>query len=220
MVDNYAVQIALRARMLTLSVVSTGSISLSATATGYARATGSFLADGFFPGMEATPSGFSSNPVDVITNVDALNITTKNTRGAEVAAGGRTLSVGLPLNRGWENKKPVTDPPTQGVPYVLEQYIPGPTAQVTLGALGEIEMRPMYTLQVFVPSESGIEAASKYADSIIRLFAPRTAIAVGSDVLRVRTDVGPFRGQLLQREPSFAAVSITIPLFLRTPNSI
>lgn len=39
-------QLAMRARALTLSVATTGLVSLSATATGYARTTGSFQSDG------------------------------------------------------------------------------------------------------------------------------------------------------------------------------
>lgn len=220
MLDNYAYQLALRARALTLSVVSTGSISLSATATGYARVAGSFLADGFAAGMEVTPSGFASNPVATITDVTTLTMTVADARAVEGAAGGRVLSVGLPLTRAWENKTLPNDQPVPGKPYVVEQYIPGPSKQVTLGALGDIETTPMYALHIHVPAANGIGAASRYADSLIRLFAPRTAIAVGTDVLRVRSDVGPFRGQLVQSSPGFAVVPFTAPLWIRTPNSI
>jgi hypothetical protein len=220
MIDHRSYQVALRAKALTLSVVTTGSISLSATATGYARASGSFLADGFARGMELTPSGFASNPVDVITDVSALSITTKNARTVEGAAGSRTLAVGLPSARAWENKKPVQDPPIAGIPFVREQYIPGPPAlQVTLGQFGDLELLPQYALHIHVPADCGFEAPSAYADAVMRLFTPRTAIPVGSDVLRV-SDRGPFRGTLTQSSPGFAVVPITAPLWIRTPNSI
>lgn len=220
MINHRGYQVACRTKALTLSVATTGSVSLSATATGYARAAGSFVTDGFAAGMEFTPSGFASNPVDTIIDVNDLTVTTKNGRTVEGAAGGRTLSVGLPLARAWENKKPVADPPVPGVPFVKEQYIPGPPAQqVTVGPLGDIELMPMYALHIHVPANSGFEAASAYADAIMRLFTPRTAIPVGSEVLRVLAR-GPFRGQLLNSAPGFAVVPITAPLWIRTPNSI
>lgn len=221
MIDHFSIQVALRTRALTLAVVSTGSASLSATATGYARAAGSFVTDGLAAGMEVTPSGFASNPVSTITDVQPLTITVADARTVEGAAGSRTLAVGLPLARTWENKKPAADPPVQGKPYVVEQYLPGaPPKQITLGAFGDLELQPMYALRIHVPADKGFEAASRYADAIARLFTPRTAIAVGSDVLRVRSDSGPYRGQLLQSSPGFAVVPITIPCWIRTPNSI
>lgn len=221
MIGHLDIQLALRAKLLTLSVVTTGSVTLSATASGYARSSGSFLSDGFAPGMELTPSGFASNPVSVVTDVTALSLTVADPRSAETSASGRTLAVGLPSARAWENKKPSDDPPLQSRPFVREEYLPGaPMKQVTLGPFGEVEMQPLYAPQIYVPANSGITAASRYADSIVRLFAPRTAIPVGTDVLRVRTDSGPYRGQLLQSSPGFAVVPVTIPCWIRTQNTI
>lgn len=192
----------------------------SATASGYSRQTGSFLTEGFAPGMEIAPNGYASNPVDTLTDVSALTLTTKSPRTVESALAGRSFSVGLPLARAWENKKPPADPPVQGIPFVKEQYIPGPPAQqVTVGPFGDVELMPMYALHIHVPANYGFEAASAYADAIMRLFTPRTAMAVGSEFLRVHTR-GPFRGQLLNSAPGFAVVPITAPLYIRTPNSI
>lgn len=192
----------------------------AATATGYSRQIGSFLTEGFAPGMEITPLGYASNPVDTLTDVSALTLTTKSPRTVESALAGRGFSVGLPLARAWENKKPPADPPVQGVPFVKEQYIPGPPAQqVTVGPFGDVELMPMYALHIHVPNNCGFEAASAYADAIMRLFTPRTAMAVGSEFLRVHAR-GPFRGQLLNSAPGFAVVPITAPLYIRTPNSI
>lgn len=217
MVDDVAIQLALRGRLLTLSVVTTGSISLSATATGYARATGSFLTDGFAPGMEITPSGFVSNPVDVLTGVTATTLTTKNTRTVEAAAGGRIIAVGLPARRGWEN---IALQPVAGMPYVEEDYLPGPAQLRTLGPSGTIEILPQYVVRLFGPQNVGIGALGKYAQAILALFAPKTAIAVGSNTLRVRGDVAPLRGQLLQDASGWAVIPVNIPLRLETLNSL
>jgi hypothetical protein len=216
-VDEIAMQLALRTRALTLSVATTGVMSLSATSTGYARASGSFLTDGFTAGMEITPAGFATNVPRVITLVTALAITVDGAVTPEGAAGGRSLTVGLPSNRAWEN---IAFQPTAGVPWVREEFLPGPIAQVTLGPNGELEVLPQYLLHVNVASESGL-TAKRYVAALRALFAPRTAIPLpNGDVLRVRSDTAPYPGQLLQSQPGFAEQLFTVPLRLRTPNLI
>jgi Domain of unknown function (DUF4397) len=74
----------------------TGSTSLSATATGYARAAGSFLTNGFKIGQQITASGFTNaanNGRSTITAVTATTLTvTKSTPTVdEAAATGRTI---------------------------------------------------------------------------------------------------------------------------------
>jgi hypothetical protein len=58
---------------------------------------------------------------------------------------------------------------------VREEFLPGPTAQVTIGPLGELEATPMYALYVNVAAETGL-TAKRYVDALRVLFAPRTAI--------------------------------------------
>lgn len=217
MYDEVAAQLAIRSYALTLVVATTGTMSLSATSTGYARASGSFITDGFYPGMEVTPAGFATNTPRVITAVSALALTVSGTMTAEAAAGGRSLTVGLPSNRAWEN---IVFQPTAGVPWVREEFLPGPTAQVTLGPLGDLEATPMYALHVNVAAEMGL-TAKRYVQALRVLFAPRTAIPLANgDVLRVRSDTGPYAGQLLQSQPGFAVQPFTIPLRVRTANII
>jgi hypothetical protein len=216
-ISEVEMQLALRAKALTLSVATTGTMTLAATTTGYARTTGSFLTDGFAAGMEVVPVGFASNTPRVITAVSALAITVNATLTAEAAAGSRSLTVGLPSQRAWEN---VAYQPTAGVPWVREEFIPGPTQQVTVGPYGELEATPMYALYVNVPAETGL-TAKRYVDALRRLFAPRTPITVATgETLRVRADTGPYAGQLQQSQPGFAVQPITIPLRLRSANVI
>lgn len=218
MIDEVEVQLALRSLLMTLQVATTGTIALAATSTGYTRASGSFLTDGFAPGMEVTPAGFSSNTPRVITAVSALAMTVNSTSvPVQSSAGGRSLTVGLPSHRAWEN---IFFQPTAGVPWVREEFIPGPTQQITLGPYGELEDTPMYAIYVNVAAETGL-TAKRYVTAIRRLFAPRTEITLPSgDPLRVRADTGPYAGQLLQSAPGFAVQPITIPLRLRSPNLI
>jgi hypothetical protein len=216
-IDHVAYQFALRQKLATLVVATTGVLTLSATATGFARTAGSFLDDGFDIGMEITPTGFATNVSRIVTGVSALDITVSGSATPEVAAGGRTIAALLPSQLAWEN---IAFQPTSGVPWVREEYLPGPAAQVTVGPLGEIEAFPQYALYVSVAADTGL-AVSRYADALMRLFAPRTAIALANgDVLRVRSDTGPYAGQMQQSQPGFAVKPVTFPLRIRTANSI
>lgn len=277
MLDEVAVQLALRAKAITLTVTTTGSISLAATTTGYTRtastgtvtstsgfatfsdsqagklAAGSvivvdglrytlltfnggtlatlsgdptfgasaftmgFLVENFAIGMEIAPAGFTSNTARVITGVTATTITVNATLAAQAAGSGRSLAVGLPSNRSWEN---IEFQPTAGVPWVWEELLPGPTSQVTIGPTGELENTPMYVLHFNVPAASGL-SAKRYTHAARVLFTSRTEIPIANGgTIRVRADVGPFTSQLLQSQAGFAAQSLTIPLRYRSPNSI
>lgn len=218
MIDHGQMITALRTRLLTLSVCTTGSVALAATATGYTRSAGSFLTDGFRVGMEVTATGFSANGSDTITAVTATTMTINRARTTESAAAGRTLAVVLPALRGWEN---IETEPIVGEPHVVEQYVPGPTRLETVGSDGQVAARPMYAIHVHVPANTGNEAAVEYADALIRLFAPgATMTLTNGDVLRVRTDTGPFRGQLHRGDSGWVVVPVTIPCWLYTQNVI
>lgn len=230
--------LALRVKLLTLSVCTTGSVTLAATTTGYTRSTGSFLTDGFAVGMEILTSGFTTaanNGTGVITALSATVMTVSSytvtaaasaagytlaarTLVTEAAAAARTLAVGLPVLRAWENNSFL---PTTGSPFIEEDYLPGPVQQTTLGPLGDIEGFPMYVIKLYGVAGNGMSAPVKYADAIINLFPPRLALTLTSgDVLRVRTNPAPYRGQLMQADPGFAAITVTMPLRMRTTNSL
>ena len=218
MINHYLIQKALRAKLLTLEVCTTGSVTISGTSTGYARTTGSFLTDGFAPGMEVTGTSFgesANNTAKSITSVTALTMTCPGC--TTETAGTRTLAVGLPADRAWENIK--LDP-TTGSPWVEEQYVPGPMEKVTLGPLGQLEVLPIYAPRIYVPAGSGVGAARSYADAIITLFAPSTSFTVSGHTVVVRSVPAPYSGQLLQAGPGFAVVPVTIPLRVRTANSV
>jgi hypothetical protein len=199
-------------------------VTLAATTTGYTRTTGSFVTDGFAVGMEILPAGFTANLRATITAVSALSMTVNRTLTAQTAGSARSLTVGMPGTRVWENAEPsdASGAPasiTQGSPYFEEQYLPGPAARATLGTGGELEWLPMYAPRVYVPANGGAKAARGYSDALLSHFAPETTMAVSTDTLRVRSIPAPYSGQLLPGDPGFAMVPVTIPLLLRTPNS-
>lgn len=228
MIDLAVYQLACRSRLMTLSVCTTGSATLAATLAGgadgrsaFTRASGDFLADGFAAGMELVASGFTTpanNVTTTITAVTATVCTVTATLVAEGAAAARTLAVGLPALRAWEN---VRFQPLQGRPYVEEQFLPGTSSQISLGPFGQLEVQPMYVVNVYVPEGVDIRADAAYGRALIELFPPRLAITLtNGDVLRVRSDNGPFRGQRRNNIPGWSMSSVTFPLRLRTANSV
>ena len=213
-IDDDDLQKTVRTRLRTLSVVDPTVDSLSATTSGYARASGSFITDGLWPGMEITPSGFAANPVAVIKEVTATTVTVDETRAAEVAAGSRKLTVVLPATQQWDNLglEPVT-----GKPYVEEDYLGGPQTQFETGTEGRVIYDPTYVLRLNVEEGVGAEAPNGYLKALAALFRPMTAMLMtNGDSLRVRTDPAPFRGQLLRIRPGWATVTFTIPLRVYT----
>lgn len=227
MISHRAARLALRAKLASLVVCTTGSTTLSATSTGFTRSAGSFVTDGFAVGMWFERTGFATNTPGVITSVSALamgvtlySITypggvqtvSSPSMAVESAAAGRTLTVGLPALREWENVKFT---PVAGVPSVREEYVPGPSKRI---AGGIVEWLPEYFPQIEVQSGIGVGAADAYADALLQLFAPGTPFTLTNATMRVRGDHAPYSGQLLQSSPGFARVPVTIPLLLRTRN--
>ncbi len=143
---------------------------------------------------------------------------TPRTLVVEAAAAGRSFSVALPALRAWGN---VPFEPVAGMPWIEEDYLPGPSAQIGCGPRGEIEGFPQYVLKLYVPAGTGALAAAGYVKALLALFAPRTAMPLtGSDVLRVRADPAPYATSLVPVEPGFAALTVTIPLRIETLNAI
>lgn len=213
MLNHFANLLALRARALTVSVATTGSITMEATATGFARAAGSFVTDGFAVGMEVVPSGFAVNAPAVVTGVLPLAMTVRGGRAPEAAAGGRSLTVGLPVLRAWENAPAFT--PEDGRPFVEEDYLAGPVREPVPGV---VEGDPMYVLRLYGPQGVGTMAAYTLSDALLDVFRPRTQISLPSgDVLHVRGNPAPYRGQLTIRNGR-SLIVVTIPLRILTDN--
>lgn len=220
MISRLAARLAFRGRLVTLSVTTTGAQSLSATTTGYARAAGSFVTDGIVVGAEILASGFTTpanNGSRVVTAVTATAISCAGC-ATEAAAAGRTISVGLPSRRAWEN---VSFTPEAGQWYVEEDFVPGPAAQVTLGPGGQVETLPQWFLKCYGPAGVGTSAFDKLVDAVLLLFPPRQSLTLSTgDVVTVGTQPAPYGGQVI---PAVAAgwsvVVISIPCTARSPNT-
>lgn len=217
MIDHGAVLRAARTHALALEVCTTGTTTLEATATGYARASGSFLTDGFRVGMEVTPTGFPQTAVGTVTAVAALALTIDGGRTVATSAGSRSLAVRLPALAAWTNLPTAR---VTGRPFVEEEYLPGggPRKQ-TLGPFGRLVLQPLYVLRIGVRQGTDHTAALAYADALCTHFAPTTPLTVSGSTVYVRPDLGPFPSPVTLTEDGFAVVTLTIPLQVETDNS-
>lgn len=217
-VAHEAIQLAVRARALTLSVVTTGSLTLSTVGSTYTRASGSFITDGFRVGMEVTPAVFSDTTRRIVTRVEALTLTVDSAPTTQTAVAGASLSVGLPEIRVWEN---LTTAPEGDRWHVVEAYLPGGVEQVTTGRAGQLEVTPLYVLDCYAPANTGIGALAVMADALCAHFPSQLALALANgDTVRVRGRPAPTRSALTRPTPGQARVTVTIPLRLRTANPV
>lgn len=216
MADNLAILNAVRSRAATLVAATTGSTTLESTATGYARTAGSFVADGFYAGMEVTPSGFAHSTPGLINRVTDLTLTIDGGRPVEAAAPARQLLVGLPAIRLYEN---VGGDLIDRRWAVDEDYLPGPRTLVTMAGGGEVDLEPVYVLKVYGVAGRGPEALYRLTDELLELFAPASyMVAAGGAVVRVRGQPAPYRGQLIPEGAGHALITVTIPLWVRAAN--
>jgi len=222
-VNQFQIQKVLRDRLVTLDFGGTPATSLAVVAGSpfgkIVRTSGSFVDEAYAAGLEILPAGFSdgaNNALAVVKAVADLELTLDRQMETEAAAGGKSISVGLPSRIAPEN---IEFEPDEGKPYIEENLIPGPTEQITVGPGGDIEADPLYVIHLFLPADTGPEAANLYGDALVSLFAPRTAMTLtNGDILRVRTRPGPSRAQIFQAKPGWATVPVTIPLRIRTTN--
>lgn len=123
----------------------TGATTLDATATGYERAAGSFLTDGFRVGMLVEASGYVGsgfNGLSVITAVDALTMDTtplSGTHGVEVGGGDEQIVAADAITGGTERRaftlvRHFADILTADKPYHILRGVEMNTLQLTIAA--------------------------------------------------------------------------------------
>ena len=209
MADLSAVHLALRARAEALEVATTGVLSLAATTTGYTRATGSFITDGFTVGSEITPSGFAINTRRVITRVQDLTLTVSTTVTVEAASGGRSVVVGVPALFAKEN---TIFTPVAGRPYLVEEFDPATNVlRAGPAASGVREETGMYHLRWYGLANTGMLGIRQAVQALAARFTPGTNLTAGSDTVRIRGDVGPMKTRVAPRDDGWAVCLLTIP---------
>lgn len=219
MINQTLLNAAIRARAETLVVTTTGSATLSATATGYARVAGSFVTDGFVAGMEVVPTGFTQTDAGVVTAVSALALTISGGRTAQASAAGRSLATGLPAIRVYDNRKGA---PTVLRPYVTNELVQGATQIKTWPtSRGRFQEEWLSIWTFYGIAGTGDAALFAWVGAFKALFAPGTTITMtDSTTARVRGDVAPKNGQILPVDGGWARCTVTIPLRSSTANVI
>ena len=217
MPDHTAIQLALRTQLRTLSVCTTGTVTLEATLSGYQRADGgSFLTDGFAVGMELLPAGFANNDRGVIAAVTATVITLRDGIVAEGSGAGRSLTVGLPEFCAWENTHLS---PTSGRPYIEEEYIPATSSLLSAPSSGgTAEDTGLYVIRWYGLANTGLASVTDAVSAILELFKAGTSLTVADGTVRVRGDIGPFRGPLRADAPGWVVMTATVPWRLYSTN--
>lgn len=206
MLDHVAAREAFRTRLLTLVVATTGSVTLAATTTGFTRSSGSFLTDGFAAGMEVVPTGFASNTAVIIQSVDALSMTIAGTRSAEASGAGRSLTVGLPVDRRWQGTQTPAAPAVATRPNVLEQWVPGQARDY-----GAMIDTGFYIVTWNALANKGIKAVFSQMQAIRDLFPPGQSFLVSADQLRVTGDPAPNFTQPITTDNGYETSTLSIP---------
>lgn len=219
MLDRRLARLAFRARAAQLVVATTGSATLAATATGYSRSSGSFITDGFERGMEVTPAAFTQTDPGIIDLVTASALTIRGGRTPQTSGAGRSLTVGLPALRAWENVK---FEPTQGRPYVDEDLVMGGGSVLTLPTrTGLTEQDGLSIWTWFGLAGMGPESLDRAATALTKLFAPNTKFVLSDgSVIVVRGDVLPHDGQITPVDGGWAYVQVSIPWRVTTRNAV
>jgi hypothetical protein len=209
-INHAVVSLALRTRGLALAVCTTGSTSLSATATGYARASGSFVTDGFVEGMEVTPASFTQTTPGLVTAVTASTLTIYGGRTAQAAASGRTLSVELPAFRVYDNR---TFARTANRWYVEAEYSPSTVRLSTVTASrGYGEATGEFYWRLYGVAGMGDTAFHAMATALLALYPPGDGETLSNGaVLHIANRPGPRAGNILPDDPGFAVLPLTIP---------
>lgn len=220
MVDHTAMQLALRAHMVALEVCTTGAMSLAASAAGYTRADGSFLTDGFRVGMEVQPAGFPQADVGVVSQVSPLLLSITGGREVAAADAGRTITVGLPACRVWDNEDEAIPP---GRPYVEEDYVPAPGALFGLSSGGPTDDTGLYILKWYGLRGTGIAGMTRCVDRLLEHARAGVTLALpDGNRLRIRGNPKPWREQILDASQGLKVMRVLFPwrlLALNTPVS-
>lgn len=218
MIDTNLARAAVRSRAEGLVVCTTGSQTLSATATGYARTSGSFVTDGFLVGMEVTPTGFTQTTPGLITAVSASALAVSSGRTVQAAGAGRTLAVGLPALRAYENT-PLT--PTVGRNYVTDEWVPGGASLETMPAANGFLLEDGLSVWKWYGQPGvGADALDVSIRTFMLLFTPGTTLTLSDgSKLAVRGDTAVKRSSIIPLT-SWAVVTVTIPWRAWTRNAI
>jgi hypothetical protein len=169
------VRAALRQLLATVIQATVTATNLSVTGTGYTRAAGSFLADGFLPGAELRASGFGkagNNGTAQLLAVSATTLTVDTAQrpvplSAESAGATATLAIAMPAASVLEGTP--TPPPKATAPHWRDFVLRAPESsrRVSVGVGARRRHRGIYQITLFYPlTDAGPGAAEAMADAV------------------------------------------------------
>lgn len=148
-----SIRAALETHLCALSLATTGpSSDVSATATGYQRAAGSFLDDGFLVGDTLQPAGFADNRMGAVLAVSASILVVDRHVEAEAAGPAVSLTATIPERRKFEGQ-PFQKPKDR--PWLRAALRPAGAPLVAWGTGGILRHHGSFQVELFEPVDSG-----------------------------------------------------------------
>lgn len=180
-----AIRAALETHLAGTVLCATGSrTDLSATATGYARAAGSFVADGFRVGDTVLPGGFAdAAPAVVLAVADGVLVVDREV-GPEPAGAVASLAVVLPARRRFEGQ-PFVKPKDK--PWLRAALRPMPGPLVAFGRGGIVRHQGSFAVELVEPVDSGLGLArvERLAAALCDRFRPGLRLSHGGLEVRL-----------------------------------
>lgn len=115
----------------------------------------------------------------------------------------------LPALRAWEL---IDFTPTSGQPYLADAFVPATQRLVSVSRNGTVEETGLYVLTWHGLSGVGRSAIAAGVQAVLEAFPPGATFASqAGDTIRVRSDTGPYAGQIIPVDGGWAVCTIRIP---------
>lgn len=201
-----ALRAALETHLAGTELLGTGwRADLTATATGYVRAEGSFADDGFRPGDTVRPDGFADPRPAIVLAVSDLALVVDRDGTPEPAPVAAALAVILPERRRFEGQ-PFVRP--RNKPWLRASLRPAAAPVVAFGAGGLVRQEGTFVVELFEPVDAGrgLARLERLAAALRARFAPGRRLA--RDGHTVRT--GEVRRGTVQETPEHLSLAVTV----------
>lgn len=120
----------------------------------------------------------------------------------------RDTLVGIPSVK-YDGTAPVA--PAPSVAYVETDFVPATAQSITVGRPAEVERTGLYVVR-FYSATGGASTLDDLADGLLALFPHGADFAVsGSNPVRIRGDLAPWRGLITATTAGRSVVTVTIP---------
>lgn len=201
-----AIRAALETHLCATVVATTGTRSdIAATASGYVRQTGSFVADGFQVGDTISPEGFvDARPARVLA-VSATVLVVDREVSSEASGPAVAIHAVLPAARRFEGQ-PFTRPTDK--PWLRAALRPASSAVVAFGAGGLLRHHGGFAVELFEPVDAGrgLARLERLASAVAGQFRPGSRIAGNGVVIRL----GGCRRAAIAEAPEALRLALTI----------